>query len=353
MNKLFRFVSLLVVLVMILGFFIAPMSNTNQVSAQKEVPTFVVAPTEIPTVVPTEVPVVEPTPLPGTNEPPSDVPTDEIPVEPTEVVTQLPPEPTELAPLLEAADDQVVPGQYIVVFKDGVDQKEAMATASASIAAAGDVVTQVYDTVLNGFAAQLSPAILAAFRADPRVEYIEEDQVVHADDEGDDPFEPQTIQSNPPSWGLDRVDQTALPLSLSYSYAATGGTGVTAYILDTGIRFDHQEFSGRAKSGYDFIDNDTNASDCYGHGTHVAGTIGGNTVGIARNVTLVSVRVLNCSNSWFLLTSHCRHQLGRFACQETRRRKYESGRWIQSRYEHCGQERDCQRNHFCGFCRKC
>ncbi len=301
MNKLFRFVSVVVVLAMVLGFFASPMNGASQVSAQKEVPTFVVAPTEIPTEVPTEVPDKEPT----------EVPTEVVTLEPTEVVTQTPTDPTDLAPLLEAAEDRVVPGQYIIVFKEGVDQKEAMATASASIAAAGDVVTQVYDTVLNGFAAQLSPTMLSIFLADTRVEYIEEDQVVQGDDDGDDPFESQAIQSNPPSWGLDRVDQTSLPLSLSYSYAASGGTGVTVYVLDTGIRFDHQEFSGRAKSGYDFIDNDADASDCYGHGTHVAGTIGGNTVGVARNVNLVSVRVLDCGWYRFLLTSDCRYQLGR------------------------------------------
>ena len=287
MHKLFRFVSVLVVLVMVLGFFAAPIGGGNQVNAQKEVPTFVVAPTEVPSDVPTEVaPTDVPTPLPGTGE--------DTPVEPTQMVTPLPTDPSELAPLIEAADDRVVAGQYIVVFKDGVDQKEAMASAQASIAAAGDVVTQVYDTVLNGFAAKLSPAMLSAFRADPRVEYIEEDQIVRADDEGENPFESQVVQTSPPSWGLDWVDQTNLPLSLSYSYAASGGTGVTVYVLDSGIRFDHQEYSGRAKSGYDFIDNDADASDCAGHGTHVAGTIGGNTVGIARNVSLVSVRVLNC-----------------------------------------------------------
>lgn len=98
------------------------------------------------------------------------------------------------------------------------------------------------------------------------------------------------------TWGLDRIDQRDLPLNSNYHYDYDG-SGVTAFVIDTGVRNTHNEFGGRASSGYDFIDNDNDSSDCNGHGTHVAGTIGGSTYGVAKNVNIVGVRVLNCSGS--------------------------------------------------------
>src|SRR5207237_4072459 len=97
------------------------------------------------------------------------------------------------------------------------------------------------------------------------------------------------------TWGLDRIDQPALPLNGTYTYGPA--SNVTAYIIDTGVRLTHSEFGGRARSGYDFVDNDADASDCQGHGTHVAGTVGGKTYGVAKGVRLVSVRVLDCAGS--------------------------------------------------------
>jgi subtilisin family serine protease len=116
------------------------------------------------------------------------------------------------------------------------------------------------------------------------VAYVEQDQVVGLD----------VTQSNPP-WGLDRIDQRNRPLSASYTYTGTG-SGVTVYVIDTGIRFSHNQFGGRAVTGYDAVDGGS-ADDCNGHGTHVAGTVGGSTYGVAKGVRLVGVRVLNCQGS--------------------------------------------------------
>jgi subtilisin family serine protease len=149
---------------------------------------------------------------------------------------------------------------------------------------AGAKVFAVYGAALNGYAARLTPAGLAAVRADKRVAYIEADSTVRA-------FTTQTGAT----WGLDRIDQRSRTLSGTYSYTSTG-VGVTAYIIDTGIRFSHVDFGGRAVSGYDAVDGGA-ADDCNGHGTHVAGTVGGATYGVAKGVALVGVRVLNCSGS--------------------------------------------------------
>jgi subtilisin family serine protease len=124
--------------------------------------------------------------------------------------------------------------------------------------------------------------VVQTLRADPRVAYIEQDQIAQA----------VTTQPNPPSWGLDRIDQHAQPLSGSYDYDEDG-TGVDAYILDTGILTTHAEFGGRAVAGYDAITPDGTAADGNGHGTHVAGTVGGATYGVAKGVHLIAVRVLD------------------------------------------------------------
>src|SRR5690606_2693822 len=104
-------------------------------------------------------------------------------------------------------------------------------------------------------------------------------------------------QPNPPSWGLDRVDQRNLPLNSSYTYPDKAGEGVTAYVIDTGVRISHNDFGGRAANGYDAIDNDNVAQDGHGHGTHVAGTVAGSSYGVAKKAKIVAVRVLNNSGS--------------------------------------------------------
>jgi subtilisin family serine protease len=142
----------------------------------------------------------------------------------------------------------------------------------------------VYEHALKGYAGSFSEGQLGALLADARVASVERDAEMTA----------STTQSNA-TWGIDRIDQLSLPLSGTFTYTRTG-VGVNAYIIDTGIRFGHGEFEGRAINGFDSVDGGT-ADDCHGHGTHVAGTVGGATYGVAKDVMLVAVRVLNCSGS--------------------------------------------------------
>ena len=166
---------------------------------------------------------------------------------------------------------------YIVVLDDSV------ASPAAAAAAAGVTPTHVYRHALKGYAAPMSSSAAAVISGRPNVRSVVPDGVVTT----------QATQS-PATWGLDRIDQRNLPLNNSYAYTQTGA-GVTAYIIDTGIRMTHTQFGGRASSGYDFIDNDADASDCHGHGTHVAGTVGSADYGVAKSVSLVAVRVLDCA----------------------------------------------------------
>jgi subtilisin family serine protease len=185
-----------------------------------------------------------------------------------------------------------VPGSYIVVLKGSAVAAlgGARATATGSEArsltrAYGGTISQVYGEALTGFAARMSESAAKRLAADPAVAYVEQDQVMTLRD-----------TQTGATWGLDRIDQRSLPLSTTYTYPSTA-SGVHAYVIDTGILTTHTQFGGRATSGYDFVDNDSNATDCNGHGTHVSGTIGGSTYGVAKGVQLVGVRVLNCSGS--------------------------------------------------------
>ncbi|MFI6145760.1 S8 family serine peptidase [Streptomyces sp. NPDC051109] len=182
---------------------------------------------------------------------------------------------------VRAADTATAP--YVVVLKDTTSRAPTHALA-AEAAGSGDQVGDVYDTVLSGFAVRTTAARAKALAADPRVASVEPDAEFRISD-----------AQSPAPWPLDRIDQSALPLDGSYTYATTA-QGVTAYVVDTGIYASHQEFGGRARVGYNGVFLET-SSDCNGHGTHVAGTLGGATYGVAKGVSLVGVKVANCKGS--------------------------------------------------------
>ncbi|WP_197289759.1 S8 family peptidase [Saccharothrix sp. NRRL B-16348] len=202
------------------------------------------------------------------------------------------PVPGAAAPVLYADRTQAVTDSYIVVLK----RHEDVAAARS----ATPNVTFTYRTALPGFAVRAGKAEVARLAADPRVAYIAQDARVrltdHATPDGVT-AQDLVVQPDPPSWGLDRIDQRSLPLDKKYFHPNTAAT-VRAYIFGTGIRYTHQEFDGAAVPGLDTVGGVTPpGNDCNGHGTHMAGTVGGRTTGVAKDVTLVSVRVLNCQGS--------------------------------------------------------
>jgi subtilisin family serine protease len=186
-----------------------------------------------------------------------------------------------------ARDSSAIPNSYIVVLKNGAASSTTVQAAAASLTGRfGGSVTRSFASSIHGFSAHMSEAQAKRVAAQSEVKYVEQDRVIKA----------SSTQANPPSWGLDRIDQPWLPLDSSYTYSTTA-SAVHAYVIDTGIHITNVDFDGRASYGYNFVDNNTTADDCAGHGTHVAGTVGGTKYGVAKAVQLVAVKVLDCNGS--------------------------------------------------------
>ncbi|MEU8295901.1 S8 family serine peptidase [Micromonospora sp. NPDC048909] len=185
-----------------------------------------------------------------------------------------------------AGGDTAVADSYIVVFKDTAVSRNAVGDyADRLVGRHGGAVARTYGAALRGFEVRVGAKAAARIAADPAVAYVEQNHTVSI----------AGTQTNPPSWGLDRIDQRNLPLNSSYTYPNTA-SNVRAYVIDTGVLYGHNDFGGRAVSGFDAVDGGS-ADDCNGHGTHVAGTVGGSAYGVAKGVQIVGVRVLNCQGS--------------------------------------------------------
>jgi len=178
------------------------------------------------------------------------------------------------------ADEEV---RYIVTLHKSVgdvDKKAKELKAEARTGAVVDTYTKVKSFLVNATSSEAEE-----LRSQPEVRAVERDGVMYLKD----------TQTNPP-WGLDRIDQRNRPLSNSYTYDQTGAA-IDAYMIDTGIHATHQDFSGRVQPGVNTVDSSPSTTDCNGHGTHTAGTVGGETYGVAKDVTLIAVRVFGCGNS--------------------------------------------------------
>ncbi|MFD4834250.1 S8 family peptidase [Streptomyces uncialis] len=188
--------------------------------------------------------------------------------------------------VLAAGSPTAVKDSYIVTLKKDAGLRASTPQGKKLISGYGGTVRTTFRSALNGFTATLSAAEARRLAADPKVASVEQNQRVRV----------QATQTNAP-WGLDRIDQAARPLNGTYTYPDSAGTGVTAFVIDTGVRVSHSQLTGRASNGYDAIEGDTVAQDGNGHGTHVATTIAGSTYGVAKKARIVAVRVLDNNGS--------------------------------------------------------
>ncbi|MEU0602510.1 S8 family serine peptidase [Streptomyces sp. NPDC006393] len=177
--------------------------------------------------------------------------------------------------------------RYIVVLKDTAGPAASARDEAARLTRAhGGKIRHTYTTALHGYAAEMTAQEARLTAADAAVAYVEQDAVQHS----------STTQTDPPSWGLDRIDQRSLPLDHGYTYGTTA-SNVTVYLVDSGLRTTHTQFQDRASIGVDEVGDGRNGQDCLGHGTHVAGTVGGKDYGVAKGVKLVAVRVTDCNDN--------------------------------------------------------
>ncbi|WP_372411738.1 S8 family peptidase [Streptomyces luteireticuli] len=184
-----------------------------------------------------------------------------------------------------------IDGSYIVMLKDGRSGASAQAVSEQGknlTEQYGGKLNRTYTSALHGFSASgLDRSEAKRLAADPAVAKVVQNHR----------FTASASQQNPPSWGLDRIDQADTKGDGKYTYPDSAGEGVTAYVIDTGVRISHKDFGGRASYGFDAVDNDNNADDGNGHGTHVAGTIAGTQHGVAKKARIVAVRVLDAQGS--------------------------------------------------------
>ncbi|XP_070538800.1 aqualysin-1-like isoform X2 [Ptychodera flava] len=197
----------------------------------------------------------------------------------------------QLAPVYRVTDAAKRKDHYIVKLRNELSKRHLDIVLSRLKTIAEDEGLDVYfrgnvTNLMTAFSARLSPKALERLREMDEIDYIEEDATLH----------PAAVSS----WGLDRIDQQFLPLDRTYQSTIGNGSGITVFVVDTGIRSSHIEFDGRVSPFYDAIGDGKNGEDCSGHGTHCAGVIGGNTVGVAPGVHLLSVRVFGCDDNGYI-----------------------------------------------------